>query len=86
MGEHAAQQCPFGGDTAVALAGNPQVLEVRLPLFLIREMAAPMGKQALQRLLREALLAHVGQGVGVDLVVAVLRTQELEKIDAAFRA
>ena len=57
---------PFSGNAPVTLCDDTQLREVLLPLLPIGQVLARMPKQALQGLLGEALLAHVGQRLGIN--------------------
>ena len=67
----------------MALAGDAQGVEMRLPISDVGDRRMGLRLQAAQRLLGQMLLAQVGQGVRVERISDVAGVQQLQEVDPA---
>jgi hypothetical protein len=74
--------CRIGRDRQ---AGDAEPVEMPKPGRLVREVPLGMLRQAGDHRARQHPLAHVGQGLGVDHIVAVAGPQHLEEVQPALR-
>ena len=86
----AAPQGAFGGDAhGVVTAfqrGDAEPVEMRLPAQAIGEAAVEVAGEPGNRRRGEMMLAHIGQGLGVDHVILVTGAQQFEEVAPALRA
>ena len=86
----AAPHRPFRGDAhrigRDRQRGDPEPLKVPRPGRLVGKVPIGMGGQPRDHRTRQGALAHVGQGLGVDHVIAVAGPQQLEEVQPALRS
>jgi hypothetical protein len=82
-----APQRAFGGDTdRVGIqVGDAKSLEMLPPRRLVGEVPVGMVSQGFDDRASQGALAHVGQGLGVDDVVAIASPQHFQEIQPALR-
>ena len=77
-------QGAFGGDAdrigRHLERGDGEPVEVRLPGLPVGEMAFLMLGQQPDDRAGERALAHVGQGLGIDRIIAMAGAQQLEEV------